>query len=175
MFSSTKVSTCIGLLCLLLFSGAAHGQESATVQAIATVLPALTVTGTNDLDFGTVVPGTPATVDKADIGDAGEYVIAGNPTAEVNLDFTLPDSLRTAGGEAMDVIFVATDASYDDGSGGGQAAPSGVLNPLVTETQNLGAAGGMTIWIGGQVEPSPAQTGGSYTGTVTLTVTPTGS
>jgi len=174
MFGRIKLSTCVGLVCVLLSVEGTQAQESATVQAIATVLPALTVTGTNDLDFGTVIPGTPSTVDKADVGDAGELVVAGSPTAEVEIDFTLPDSLRTAGGEAMEVSFLATDASYDDGSGGGQATPSGVLNPLVTETQNLGAGGGMTIWIGGQVDPSPAQTGGSYTGTITLTITPTG-
>lgn len=149
-------------------------QESATIHATATVLSALTVTGTHDLAFGNVTPGTPVTVDKAAVGSAGEFTIVGSPAAEMTLDFTLPDSLRTGAGDAMDVVFAATDASYDDGTGGGQVAPSAVINPLITETTNIGPGGDMTIWIGGRVEPTVAQTGGAYSGTITLTVTLTG-
>ncbi len=166
-------TTCIGLVCLVCSAGV-QAQESATVQAVATVLSALTVTGTNDLNFGNVTPGSLVSVDKTAVGAAGEFTITGAPAAEVTLDFTLPDSLRTAGGQAMDVLFGATDASYDDGTGGGQVAPSGTVNPLVTETGNIGPAGDMMIWIGGRITPGPAQTGGAYAGTITLTVTLTG-
>jgi hypothetical protein len=152
----------------------AQAQESGSLQAIATVLPALTVTGITDLNFGNVTPGTPVTVDKASVGDAGEFSVTGSPGVEITFDFMLPDSLRTGAGDAMDIVFITTDASYDDGTGGGQIAPAAVINPLVTETLNIGAGGSVSVWIGGRVEPGVSQTGGSYSGTVTLTVTLTG-
>jgi hypothetical protein len=160
--------------CLLGTTIPTQAQESATCQALATVMSALTVTGTNDLNFGSVTPGTPTTIATTDIGSAGEFTITGAPAAEVDLDFTLPDSLRTGGGAAMDIVFTATDAAYEDGTGGGQVTPAGILNPLITETSNIGAGGIYTLWIGGRVDPGVAQTGGSYTGTITLTVTLTG-
>ena len=174
MRTRSIIAACIGIVCLIGASSTVHAQESATIQALANVISALTVTGTNDLNFGNVTPGTPVTIDKATVGSAGEFTIVGSPASEVTLDFTLPDSLRAAGGEAMDIVFVATDASYDDGTGGGQVAPAAVINPLITETTNIGAAGDITVWIGGQVTPGVAQTGGAYSGTVTLTVTLTG-
>ncbi len=151
-----------------------QAQESATIQAVATVLSALTVTGTNDLNFGNVTPGTPKSVDKTDVGNAGEWTVSGSASAEVQIDFTLPDSLRTATA-AMDIIFLVTDASFEDGTGGGQASPAGNLNPSITNTENLNAANGsMTIWIGGQVDPSVSQPGGSYSGDIEITITLTG-
>ena len=174
MLRKTSCFAVLAVVCLAVPSGQIQAQESATIQALATVMSALTVTGTNDLNFGNVTPGTPVTVDKADVGMAGEFTITGGPAAEVDLDLPLPDSLRTAMGDAMDVTFTATDASYDDGTGGGQVAPGGVINPLITATNDIGPGGLMTVWIGGRVDPGVAQTGGSYTGTITLTVTLTG-
>lgn len=165
------VLACAGLVCL---AGSLEAQESATIQALANVLPAVTVTGTNDLNFGNVIPGVPVTVDKSDVGAAGEFTVTGAPAAEVNFDFELPDSLRTADGDAMDIFFAATDAAFDDGTGGGQTAPSEVINPLITQTGDVGAGGIITLWIGGRVDPSVAQTSGAYAGTITLTVTLTG-
>jgi len=76
---------------------------------------------------------------------------------------------------AMDILFLSTDASYEDGTGGGQASPAGTLNPGSTNTQNLNAANGsMTIWIGGQVDPAVSQPGGSYSGDIEVTITLTG-
>ncbi len=163
----------MALVCLAAPLSPVQAQESATVQAIATVLSALTVTGTNDLNFGNVTPGTPVAVDKADVGLAGEFTITGMPAAEVSLAFTLPDSLRTTAGDAMDIVFTATDASFDDGTGD-QTAPLAIVNPLITGLGNIGGGGILTVWIGGQVTPTVSQTGGSYTGQVTLTVTLTG-
>jgi len=173
MLKKTSIAAVMAVVCLAAPLTQIQAQESATVQAIATVLPALTVTGTNDLNFGTVTPGTPVTVDKSDAGLAGEFIIVGMPAAEVSLAFTLPDSLRTGAGDAMDIIFGAVDASYDDGTGS-QAAPLAVINPQLAELGNIGAGSDMTVWIGGQVTPGLAQTGGAYTGQVVLTVTLTG-
>ncbi len=174
MSTKNLVTVCLALVCLLGAVAPVQAQESATIQALATVMAALTVTGTNDLNFGTVTPGASATVLPSDVGPAGEFTITGSPAAEMTLEFTLPDSLRTGGGAAMDVVFGSTDATYEDGTGGGQAAPAGTVNPLIVETSNIGAGGTYTVWIGGRVDPTVSQSGGSYAGTITLTVTLTG-
>ena len=165
------------LLLLTLFPAPpVQAQESAIIQATATVLSALTIIGTNNLQFGTVTPGVNKSVDKSSVGFAGEWSISGAASAEISLDFTLPDSLilidSTVG---MRIVFTATDASYEDGTGGGQPAPAGVVNPLGPSALNLAADGTLWIWIGGQVLPRLTQTGGDYAADVILTVAYTGS
>ncbi len=161
-------------LVLLLLAVPVQAQESGTIQATATVVSSLTVTGSNNLQFGSVTPGTPKAVDKVTAGSAGEWEITGTASAEVTLDFTLPTELSDGAAATMPINFTATDASYDDGSGGGQAAPAGVINPAVVSTVNLSGAGDMTVWIGGTVNPDIAQTGGSYSADIIMTVTYTG-
>jgi len=161
-------------LALLPLAGMA--QERATIQATATVVSSLTIVGNNNLQFGSVTPGVNKSVDKTTIGFAGEWEIAGAPTAEISMAFTLPDSLRTTDSlGAMRISFSSTDASYDNGTGGGQAAPAGVLNPNGPAAHRLGALGQMLVWIGGMVHPSISQTGGDYAADILLTVAYTGS
>ncbi|UCD17117.1 MAG: hypothetical protein JSV44_11800 [Candidatus Zixiibacteriota bacterium] len=166
----------IGVLLIMLVVPNIKAQEYATIHATATVIPALVVIGENDLIFGTVFPGVDKTVDKATVGFAGEFSIQGNNLAEITIDFTLPDSLMHEDSLSyMRISFTDIDASFEDGTGGGQSAPAGIINPLGPSTENLGAAGQMTIWIGGMVEPGITQTGGDYIGDITLTVAYTGS
>lgn len=170
-----KLLTFLGTLVLLvLLCSPGQAQESGTIQATASVVASLTVTGSNNLQFGSVTPGTPKSVDKATAGSAGEWTITGTASAEVTLDFTLPTELTDGAAATMPISFSTTDASYEDGSGGGQAAPAGVINPAVVSTLNLSGAGDMTVWIGGSVNPGIAQTGGNYSGDIVLTVTYTG-
>ena len=161
-----------------LLTGAAkvEAQESAAIQALATVVSSLSISGNNNLQFGTVTPGISKTVDKSEPGFAGEWGIVGSVGAELTLDFTLPDSLTLVGDSTngMPIWFGISDASYDDGSGGGQLAPTGVLDPAGLSTPRLGAGGQMTVWIGGTVNPRLAQTGGDYAEDVVLSVAYTG-
>jgi hypothetical protein len=150
-------------------------QESAVIRAVATVLPSMTVVGTNNLNFEYVFPDVRKSVEKTAVGYAGEWTISGSPSAEVTLQFTLPDSLQAVhGNAAMRIGFSIADAAYDDGTGAGQSAPSGVINPYAVNTKNLSWLGTMVVWLGGTVYPSRSQTGGTYTGDITLTVTYTG-
>jgi hypothetical protein len=164
------------LLLMLLIPAVTWAQERATIQATATVVSSLTVVGSNNLRFGSVTPGVNKSVDKATIGFAGEWEVTGTSSAELTVGFTLPDSLRTVDTvAAMRISFSSTDASYDDGTGGGQTAPAGTLNPNGPSTRRLGAGGQMNVWIGGTVHPSIAQTGGDYAADILLTVAYTGS
>ncbi len=173
-----SLSQTILILCLLLlFLGVpVMAQESGTIQAIATVVSSLKVTGVNSLNFGTVVPGVNKSVDKTDLGFAGEWQVTGEPLAELSVDFLLPNNLYTIDSSASLMIsFSATDASYDDGSGGGQIAPAGSLNPNGPSVLTIGADGTLSVWIGGSVQPKISQTGGDYSADVILTVAYTGS
>lgn len=166
------------LACLLTLTvqSMAVAQESGTIQAIATVVSGLRVTGMNNLDFGTVLPGIDKSVDKTDVGFAGEWEVTGQFMAELNVDFILPGDLYTADSNAaMMIDFSATDVSYDDGTGGGQVAPLGIVNPNGPNVMNLGSSGILSIWIGGTVRPTISQTGGDYSADVTLIVAYTGS
>ncbi|UCC43964.1 MAG: hypothetical protein JSU65_12755 [Candidatus Zixiibacteriota bacterium] len=165
----------IAPVCVFLLPSA-YAQESATIQATASVSTTLSISGTQDLRFGVVTPGVNKPVDKTTIGSAGEWYISGTANAEISMTFTLPDSLQhTTNPVGMNVAFAATDASFDDGSGGGQAAPVGVLNPNAGNAERLGVTGIMTVWIGGTVFPSVSQSGGDYSSDVVLTVAYTGS
>ena len=162
-------------LCLIFIVSGAHAQESGTIQALATVVTSLQVIGLTNLNFGTVSPGISKTVDKTEVGFAGEWQINGSALAEITVDFTLPPNLTTADSSAtMVILFSSTDASFDDGTGGGQTIPAGVLNPNGQAVENIGVAGTMFVWIGGSVLPSISQTGGDYSGDIVLTVAYTG-
>jgi len=163
-----------GLLWLL--ADRADGQESGTIQATATVVSSLRVNGISNLDFGTVIPGIDKSVDKAQVGFAGEWEITGQALAELSVDFDLPDHLQTIDSSATLMIdFNDTDAAYDDGTGGGQQAPAGIVNPIGPSSLNIGSDGVLSIWIGGAVRPTVSQTGGDYSADVTLVVAYTGS
>ena len=155
---------------------ASQAQESGIIQATATVLASLRIVGNHNLEFGSVTPGVDKFVDKADVGFAGEWEITGTPTAEISLDFTLPDSLilidSTVG---MPIVFTNTDASYDDGTGGGQTIPVGIIDPRGPSAYDIGVGGTLFVWIGGEVQPRISQTGGDYAADVVLTVAYTGS
>jgi hypothetical protein len=160
---------------LFMMVSVSWAQESATIQALATVVSTLHITGITNLNFGTVTLGINKSVNKNVTGQAGQWDITGNPSSEINLDFTLPTQLRTTDSLAtMNISFSNTDASYDDGSGGGQSAPVGVLNPNGPSTHNLGIGGLMSVWIGGTVHPSISQTAGDYAADIILTVAYTG-
>lgn len=177
MFCKRVLTLALGVLTILLAGPPiAQAQESATIQALATVVSSLSITGNNNLQFGTVTPGVNKSVDKSSPGFAGEWGITGSVGAEITLDFTVPDSLVLVGDSTngLPISFSISDASFDDGSGGGQLSPSGVLNPNGLGTERLGAGGTMIVWIGGTVHPRISQTGGDYAEDVVLSVAYTG-
>jgi hypothetical protein len=176
MFCKRILLPALAVILVLMGPPQVLAQESATIQALATVVSSLSITGDNNLQFGTVTPGVSKAVDKSEPGFAGQWSIVGAIGAEITLDFTLPDSLLLVGDSTngMPTMFGPLDASWDDGSGGGQLAPSGVLDPNGLGTERLGASGQMTVWIGGLVNPRIAQTGGDYAEDVVLSVAYTG-
>ena len=155
-----KASGNILALCLFLLFGVSTSQSQ-------------TVTGVEDLRFGTIFPGVPKTVDKKS-SDAAEYTVTGTVDAEVTLDFSLPEYLSTTGA-TMTVLFSKTGCEVDSTAAGNQASPTyDDLNPYQTLTYSLGPNGKLTVWLGGQLVPGLIQKAGSYSATIRLTVAYTG-
>ena len=168
----------LGLVALIIVAlgmpSTAKAQESAIIQATATVISSLAIIGTNNLVFGSITPGINKSVLRTSSGFAGEWSLTGTALAELSLTFTLPtDLIHSSGIGTMPISFSSSDAAYSDGTGS-QAVPTGVINPLGPSTANLGVGELMNVWIGGTVQPSIAQSGGDYTASITLSVAYTG-
>lgn len=134
---------------------------------------AQTITVVNDLTFGDVFPGIPKTISKYTAGAAAEFHVTGTPGAEMIIEFTLPTYMNQSGYN-MQMVFQKTDCAMDSSATPDQTNP-GLDNqdPWHPITYRLGS-NGLTIWLGGMVIPRLSQNPGSYSGTIVLTVTPTG-
>ena len=173
MYQKTLRTALFAVITMICFIVPANAQVTGTLQAIATVAASLTVTGTASLDFGTVVPGVDKAVNKA-LAEAGEWTVAGGTAgAEVQMSFTLPTEL-VSGSDVMPVAFTTTDVGYATDALRTQNPPTAICNPFLVTTANLAADGGMSIWIGGEVSPTPVQPAGSYSADVEVTITLTG-
>lgn len=159
------------LVAFCLVSTAASAQEVAIIQATANVVTGLGLAGNNNLQFGDVTPGVDKTVDKTSLAFAGEFFVTGDPLQSVTLTFELPTALdHDLVAATLPITFSNTDASYEDGTGGGQEFPAGEFNPAAPDPISIGADGTLSIWIGGTVMPNVAQIGGGYAADITLTV-----
>ena len=87
---TVTVFSALTAVTLSLGTASLHAQ-SASIQATATVLSAITVTGTN-LAFGNVTPGVNKTVAITDAG-AGLFTVTKAAATSVALTFTLPTNL----------------------------------------------------------------------------------
>jgi len=147
---------------LSLGAGALQAQTSASINATATVLSALTVTGASDLQFGNVTPGVNKTVAITDAG-AGRFDITKAAATGVALSFTLPTDLNS-GGNLLPI------GSWT-GGWNTSATPAGANGfvPGASATNTAVTAGTtISVYVGGTVSPAAAQAAGAYTGTVTM-------
>ena len=160
----------VGLLGMssLTVPAAAQGPAPATasISALAYVqgIAPLTALGVNDLNFGTVLPGTPKT--PATATDFGRFSISGEPSTPVTVSFTLPDVLMGAGSATIGITFGTTDglvwAPYP--------TTSTTFNPNAPHLTSMDATGSLIIGISGTVSAPVPSTTGNYSGTIVLTV-----
>jgi hypothetical protein len=142
----------------------AEAQNSASIQATATVLSALTVAAGNNLAFGNVTPGVNKTVAIADAG-AGRFDVTKAANSGVTLSFTLPTDLASGG----DLLPIGTWTGGWNTSqtpvGANGFTPSGAgTNTSVT------AGTAIHVYVGATVSPAAAQAAGNYSGNVTMSV-----
>jgi hypothetical protein len=145
-------------------AAAVEAQTSANIQAIATVLSAVTVAAGNDLQFGNVTPGVNKTVAIADAG-AGRFDVVKAAAEGVTLAFTLPTTLDD-GGNTLPI------GSWSGGWNTTQT-PAGATSftPSPAGTNTTATAGtDIFVYVGATVSPAVAQPAGSYAGTVTMSV-----
>lgn len=174
MSSVRKIAFVAVLLTAFLSAPTVSAQESAIIQATATVISSLTIVGSNSLIFASITPGINKTVARTTTGFAGEWTVSGTVNSELSLTFNLPsDLIHVASGIGMPIVFSSTGAAYSDGTGS-QSVPTGIINPNGPSAERLGVGGQMVVWIGGTVQPSITQTGGDYASDVTLTIAYTG-
>jgi len=161
-------ATLWGVGAAALLSPPAPAQTSAGASVAATVdvlsLAPLTAAAANDLDFGTVLAGTPSTpVSLA--ADAGRFDLTGEPNAAVTLTFSLPSDLTGPGG-TIPVAFTPGDglrwAPYP--------AAFTTFDPTVPFAVLFDGTGTLTIGITGTVSPPVGTLPGLYGATITLNV-----
>lgn len=147
---------------------AAQITATASINAIANVtgVAPLTAAGVNNLNFGNVTAGTPKSPSSL-AADAGRFNISGQPNANVTVSFSLPTQLDGAGGSFIPVTFGSNDGLN------WSSFPSTftTFNPNSNYFTVLSGTGSLVIGISGTVSPPVLTTTGTYTGTVTMTVT----
>lgn len=130
-------------------------------------LHAQAVIGTQNLNFGNVIPGVPTTILKSNAASSGQFRITGGGFfRSVTVRLTLPVVMNGPAGATMPISFTSTDAGISwQGTIGSQTT----FDPNAPFTYTLWLGSG-TVFLGGRVSPAPAQPAGSYTATITLTV-----
>ncbi|HKV73937.1 MAG TPA: hypothetical protein VJN95_05425 [Gemmatimonadales bacterium] len=127
-----------------------------------------TVTPLRNLTFGPVIQGIPKHILPSDATRSGEYQFIAPLASNIRIAFTLPTRLNGPTGATMPISFSTTD-----GIAQGTASNSvpATFNPNVSNQYQLVTSNRILVWIGGTVSPAANQRTGSYTGTVTMTIT----
>lgn len=127
----------------------------------------LRVTGVRDLQFGTVIPGIPALILRTDAANGAQYRLTGEKNTAVQLQFTLPTTMNGPSGATMPLSFGASDAGFSPS----ETVTSQVgFDPRVPFVGTLSNNGRAAVFLGGQALPAGGQQSGTYTATITLTV-----
>lgn len=157
----------IAALALVAAAGSLSAQ-SATINATATVVTPLTVTGTAPLAFGNVFQGVNKTILYSD-ATSGRLSIAGFGTSQVAMTFTLPATLASG-------LNTLPINNYDIRVNGTNVTTGATALTVTSGTpvnSNL-VAGSLFVFIGGRVQPAVAQAQGAYSGSIVLAAAYTG-
>lgn len=183
--SSLEWKVLLAALCLAagmvaILPGGSLQAGTANGAGTARIVTVITVTATQNLNFGQVYPGIPKDMGYNQDDSAGIFTITGEAGAGINLDLVLPEYLALAtGSDRMRVAFDGDCAAIDTTT----TTPSLVgssdgwinQNPRNLPSAAVIGSGGVTrIYLGGALAPSPVQTAGSYSGDIILNVSYTG-
>lgn len=160
----------------LAFPNRGSAADNDTREASGTVVTAITVSATQNLEFGNVLQGLPKTMGNNNDDSTGIFTVTGDAAAGISLQLVLPQYLTLSGGsDRMTIIFAATSFSIDTS---GTASPSTVtgafvdINPLaIPAGVVIGSGGTSKVFLGGKVVPLINQTAGAYSGDIVLSVT----
>ncbi|HEY3280119.1 MAG TPA: hypothetical protein VGJ83_06365 [Gemmatimonadales bacterium] len=128
----------------------------------------VTVTGIRGVTFGVVLPGVALVIMRTDPANSGQLDIKGPNRGQVQLTFTLPSAMTGPAGAQMPLVFGSSDAGYSQSQAiGGQIG----FDPKQPFTASLSNSGRASVFVGGTANPVANQRAGTYTATITLTVT----
>jgi hypothetical protein len=163
-------SRTLGAALLLMAAAPCASAQFATMAATATVGTSLTVAGTANLAFGSVIPGIPKTI-AFDAATSGRIRVDGNGGAGVYLTFTLPAVLSNGSGATMPIN--TWDVRISRNTNSALAVPFTFTNGVPT-VWTLHASGNARVFMGARVNPAGTQASGSYFGTILLAAAYTG-
>jgi hypothetical protein len=128
----------------------------------------LTAQGVRSLVFGVLFPGVSKAIFRTDALNSGQIDVSGFKFSPVQLQFALPAVMTGPAGATLPLSFGAND--------GGWSPPQQIGNqigfdPRAAFVATLDQNGKVSVYLGGTANPLPSQRAGTYTGTVTLTVT----
>lgn len=162
---------------LLSFQGHAQaGSDTGQIDATATVVPQLTVSGVDNMRFPNLLSsgGTNLVIAATD-ARAGSFTIStGANNAGVDLTFTLPTQLDPVSSDGTPTpIGVSAFMALTNIVNSQTGAPFGVTSGNPTAS-TLNASGELFVWLGGTLNINTPPPGGydqgSYSATITLSV-----
>ena len=153
--------------------GRLTAQSGGTISADAVVVTAgMTIATLQELNFGTVIKGVPATV-LPTAATAGAWQVTGSSNAFVIIRFTLPTQLtniQALPGSTMPITFGLTSARWNRANN--NPAVGTPFSPAIGAVGRFGPPPNpnMYIWLGGTVNPPAAAKPGIYQGTVVVSL-----
>ena len=161
---SKSMKFAVALAAAISLSAASAQAQFSTINAKATVLQAITVTGAADLDFGSVLPGVQYVVQASSGANAGRFDLTGVPSANMNISFTLPATLTGPGAP----ITVSNWSGCWNPTAVGQAGCAGFTPSGGATPTTFNGSGLMSVYLGAEITPASLQTAGLYQGSVRL-------
>lgn len=158
---------------VFIFSGVCIAQNNSSVSTAATasivIYRGLTITNLKGIDFGKVPAGAGIVSITSNNDQAAEFQVTGEPDSGVKV--TLPSSSisLTSGKNILAMtMFKPVYNTTDNQQTASQASSSDFFGAT------LGNKGDLYMWVGGKVNILPDLPSGTYTGTVSVSVTYTG-
>ena len=142
---------------LTLTSAALAAPHRLAAQGTAHVAPV------QDLRFGQLFPGVPATVTPGDVAQRGELQVEGR--GKYRIQFIVPAEMVSVGGATLPLRFGAGDGVLVRGSAGASQAFDPTMGAEVTFGGSIRDA---QIFLGGTALPGAGQEAGAYTATITV-------
>ena len=153
---------------LLLTISALSFAGSTTATATATVNAATVgVTKTADLALGSLNQGASSTVTALQSG-AAAFTVSGSNAVPTIVAITYPGTLAN-GSNTM--TFTSVGAGYQNSGGAADQSTQSAFTVATGGTVTSASDGSLYLWVGGKVTATATQAPGSYTGTLTITVT----
>lgn len=120
-----------------------------------------------DLAFGELLAGIPTTVLPTEGQNAGQIRISGQRNTEILLSFFFPAGLTGPGGGSVPLSFGPGSAGY---SANRSITDQVLFDPSGPAVIRLPRNGQGMIYLGGTASPPSSINAGSYSGTITLTI-----